>query len=344
MQQKKIKTKNKISTRQIYIRYCIIPLLLFLFGVVMAIVYSLSKASPTILMYEHGMNEIISQKPSELLRGEKIQGEFISKENNLGIVALRFNTFFRINEDVVAFRIKEKGQKDWYYENSYTTPQFQPNQLFTFGFPVIADSLDKTYIFEVESTQGEPGNAVSLGSTFPVYVTKYQYAKELIRSNPEYAVTFLQRKVISTFSNVDFLLSFFVYLLPFFLYLIWLFLFERYLSNLYYLTLIPVFLMILTSFISELTNDSVILGIVGLWIAVSVAYRLKTICTFVFALGFLFISAILYYTPLEQLSVNLTAWTFMLLATGIILQIFEEVFSPLKGQRGFEVYLFWRRR
>ena len=59
----------------------------------------------------------------EMLKGDYVYGEFYSQYPNLGTVRVRFNTFGRINDDELIFRIKEKSSPGWYYENKYKTDQ-----------------------------------------------------------------------------------------------------------------------------------------------------------------------------------------------------------------------------
>jgi hypothetical protein len=340
---KQKKENRKLSIYMRWTRLVVIPIMLFTLWMVLSLLYSTSKASPTILIHEHAKENITSGDKSELLKGEIITGEFEAREDNLGIVAVRFNTFLRINDDIVRFRIKEKGSNKWYYENDYTTPQFQPDDLFTFGFPIISNSEGKTFQFEVESRQGEPENAVALSPIEPVFITKYQYSKAEILSNRDYLLTFAQRKIINTFSNVDFLLSFFAYSLPLILYLIWLFFFEKYLYNKYYLILIPIGLMILISILNPPNNDAIVIGLTGLWIAQSYAYRLKTEISFYLALTLLITSAILLYSSFFEISKNFSMWSFMLLLSGVIIQLSEFRWERNKLV-GLELFMLTQKR
>jgi len=126
----------------------------------------------------------------ELVKGEKLQGTFIADDNYLGQVSVRFYNFQRINPDNVIFRIKEKGQSNWYYENIYKTDQFQPNQFFPFGFPVINDSKGRRYDFEVESLNGLPEHSIGLSPVKPLGAVLYKYPKSLLLSNPKTFVNF----------------------------------------------------------------------------------------------------------------------------------------------------------
>lgn len=321
MVSKKQKTKRPVLKK--WVRFWLIPLFLAGLWLILSLLNINANAGITVLVYQHHKDETVYWHTKELLAGEKATGEFVARDNNLGIVAVRFNTFMRINEDVVRFRIKEKGSSKWYYENDYTTPQFQPNQYFTFGFPIISDSQGKTYDFEVESLQGEPEDAVALSPIEPVYVTKYQYSKELIKSNTDYALTFLTKKTLNSVTNPDFLLASFAYALPLLMYLIWLFFFDRYLSDKYYLVFIPLLLMALVVVMDATRNDSIVLGLTLLWFFTALAYKLRSTISLVLALICIGISSLLYYTNLSDISRNITMWGYLLMVVGVIQAIVE---------------------
>lgn len=304
------------------IKFLIIPSFLGLLWLTLSLLYINKNAGITILVYPHNIKNTLEWKTSELLAGEKAAGEFVSRDNNLGIIAVRFNTFFRINDDVVRFRIRKKGNKNWDYENNYTTPQFQPNQLFTFGFPIIPDSAGKIYQFEIESLRGEPGNAVALSTTEPIYVTKYQYSKELITSNRNYAITFIYKKTINSITNLGFILASFAYALPLLVYLIWLLLFKKYLSKKYYLVLLPIILMLIVSITNTAHDDSIVLGLIFLWSLTLIAYQLESTISLFFSLTLIIISPLLLTIQQEDLSKNITMWGYILLVIGIFQLIY----------------------
>lgn len=131
----------------------------------------------------------------ELLQGEKISGVFTAHADNLGLVAIRFYNFNRINADSVIFRIKEVTTAEPYYQHQYTTDQFLPNNLFTFGFPPIPDSAGKEYYFEVESVQGVPGDAVALSSTMPQVLVRHTFDKSELQQDPGKLVHFVLKKL-----------------------------------------------------------------------------------------------------------------------------------------------------
>ena len=149
---------------------------------------------------------ITNYKTSEILKGEKISGIIKSKENNLGIVLIRFDNFERISKDKVTFRIREKGENKWYYNNTYKVDQFQPDEYFTFGFPVVINAKGKQYEFEIESQTGKPYDAIALSKISPHAALVYQYSKSDLFNSIDTPLTFLYKKSIYAISHVNKLL------------------------------------------------------------------------------------------------------------------------------------------
>lgn len=334
------KDKANSSRTKLLIKWFFSPILFLMLWFLLSFIYLDKNLGITLLTYSHSTNEILSKNYPELLAGQKIKGEFVARDNNLGIIAVRFNTYFRINEDTVIFRIKEKNRKNWYYEYHYTTPQFQPNQFFTFGFPVISNSDGKTFNFEIESTKGEHENAVSLSTIEPVFETKYQYSKELILKDIKnhiginvegttasreygYASKFLIHKILNSLSNIDFLIAWGIYGLPFILYVTWLFFFKKFLYNKYYIAFFPIFAMFVVAAANFTRNDSAVVGFTLLWAVNALVYRLRSNISFMLSISFIILSIILLYSSFPTASKNFTMWGFMLLAVGVIQQIVE---------------------
>ena len=153
--------------------------------------------------YSYSKDIYTTVKNTELLAGDKIQGEFFAQENNLGIVSIRFNTFNRINTDIVVFRIKEKNQKEWYYEQNYESSKFGGYPFFPFGFPIIAGSKDKSYMFVLESLKGEPGKAVAIATENPTIVAKHKFSKAELLSNKKDLIRLSLRKVFYSIGRED---------------------------------------------------------------------------------------------------------------------------------------------
>ncbi|HSD98650.1 MAG TPA: hypothetical protein VLB73_03050 [Patescibacteria group bacterium] len=137
----------------------------------------------------------------ELLKGQKIEGNFHSSYSHLGIVSLRFTNFGKINTDVVVFRLKEKNTTHWIYENSYKVDQFQPDQFFTFGFPVQAKSNNKDYSFEIESLLGQKGDAVGISAYQPTLRLTYAFSRKDLLSHPKSVLEVMHFFIIQKISE-----------------------------------------------------------------------------------------------------------------------------------------------
>ena len=117
----------------------------FIYFIILFLMIFAYSSKSFILLQNEDKDVFTTLFPGEILAGEKVSGEFTAMSDFIGIVSVRFNTYARINNDILTFRIKEKGDKKWYYENIYKVDQFQPNQLFPFGFPPIQNSKIKYF-------------------------------------------------------------------------------------------------------------------------------------------------------------------------------------------------------
>jgi len=174
----------------------------------------------SVLTREYPRSAVSVIPEGEIYQGDKIVSEFEATENYLGIIGFRFWTFYRLNDDYLIFRIRENKSLDWYYQNKYKADQFQPNQYFTFGFPAIADSLGKQYVFEIESVQGRSGIAVGASKIDPIFVVKYKYPREQITSSYPRFISFSLDKFFNLIYRAEVRASSFIYLIPFLLYLL----------------------------------------------------------------------------------------------------------------------------
>jgi len=95
--------------------------------------------------------EIIEIKPEKEIADEETQEEQVvdqadfTEDEREGLEKIAYYEPVEI-----IFRLKEKGGEDWLYENSYFFDQTAPVHLYPFGFPVIENSKNKTYLVEVE--------------------------------------------------------------------------------------------------------------------------------------------------------------------------------------------------
>ena len=202
--------------------YILIPFLLIALWIVLSILYN-SYGAISVLTYANNSKDKIDLHLKEMHKGDAANGSFYAEDDNLGIVSVRFNTFRRINDDVVRFYIKQKGSNKWYYNNLYKVDQFQPDDFFTFGFPRIKNSKGKQYDFRIQSVNGSRGDAVAISSLEPTFVKKYQFTKSELLPNKKLLAEFFYKKFLNSFSSSSFIVSSLVYLYPIILYILWLF-------------------------------------------------------------------------------------------------------------------------
>jgi hypothetical protein len=150
-----------------------------------------------------GINSGLRGKP--LYKNQKISGEFVSTEDNLGIVLVRFFNFNRANSGEVSFKIKEKSAKKWHIKNKYNVDQFQPNEYFTFGFPIIADSRGKTYQFEITSIDGKKGDVISLSENKSPFAAVYNFSGHQLKSDIGVLARFICKKLLFAFSQINYI-------------------------------------------------------------------------------------------------------------------------------------------
>ena len=191
---------HKLTISRILIWWLVPAGLLFYSG---ATIFNQIKTTQGLLTVYQGKNFVGLKTDAEIYAGEKITGSFTANYPNLGIIAVRFFNFNRTNDDQMIFRIKKIGSDNWHYENTYRTHQFLPNELFDFGFPVILESQKKSYVFEIESINGKPGNAVSLSVRFPQFIAKYQLTAANLKSNPVNFIRFILIKSYQLIINIE---------------------------------------------------------------------------------------------------------------------------------------------
>lgn len=315
---------NKLSKRlRNLIKWVIIPVVLFLLWVGLSLQFINQQGGITVLYKSHDSNSFLQLDTGKLHKGERVNATFTASENNLGIVAVRFNTYSRINDDEVIFRIREQGQNKWLYQNSYTVAQFQSNKHFTFGFPTIANSKGKKYEFQIESVKGNNTDAVSISPDEPIFVSKYQFEKQTLISSTSEAVNFVIKKLANSFADISFLISTSMYLLPLVLYVLWLLFFEKYLARKYYLVFIPlIFLLLASIFLAEISQLIMIIGIL-IWTFILAAYKLESRISFLLAILFLAISTIAIILSINTTAQNASVWAYVFLVIGAIQQIIE---------------------
>lgn len=350
---------NKLYTRK-WIRFGLIPFTLLLLWLGLTFLYIITfDTSLTVLSYNHGKESFNRITFNKLLAGDKISGEFKAQENNLGILSIKFQTYIKppyLNEDTIVFRLKEKGKKNWYYENTYKDGLIYDVPFFPFGFPKINDSKGKIYSFEVQSLNGNVNNSVALSNKSQILFSKYQVSKFLLlHSKREFAI-FIVKKFMSSILTTDVRFSSLIYLLPFIFYLLWLSPFKKKILEpfvkrinrfidehkkeypfkffipilkfvkhmlIFELNWILIFTVLIDIFIIQLTNDVVYLVIMGLWIVTLRAYKQNSKQSFLTGIMLLLIPPVFLFMKDEPTAEKASIWAFMFLMVGTIQAITE---------------------
>lgn len=304
--------------------YLINPFVIFFIGVVLTLFLNPFSRFTT-LIYPPSKADTIQYPKGELLANHKIVGEFVARDNNLGIVLVRFDNFQRISSDSVRFGIKEKGSSTWFYQNDYRVDQFQPNKFFTFGFPVIPDSANKTYQFQVESLHGRHNNAIGRSEIEPFFMTTYQFPRYQIFSNPKRFIDYIiAKRVESTIENKETLIEGLYYFLPISCYLFIVFFLDLICKKRPMLAIGTVLVITFIDIVIIHGYSSGNLLIIGLlW---GITFLRKRISGGLLVLIGVFFTILIPFASLAGLDVvadKITRWFYTLLLLGFLLKIIE---------------------
>ena len=317
------------------VKWVVVPCILL----ILWFVFSLLHKNFTVLQYSHNNGENNSTFDRKLLKGEKSTGTFTAQENNLGIVELKFGDVPSVDfaeEDSLAFRIKEKSQKVWQYENTYKSGSISSNEYFPFGFVSINNSKGKTYVFEIESLNGNKINALETKSVNSIYFSKYKFSRSEILSNPKSIIVFMYKKTIIFFTNFDSLVSSWIFLFPFALYLMCITVVDKKIlrtkdlsrlrteltslkfSGKSLFTAIVLTLMLAYIFFSESLMTGIMLLLFSLWIFVVYKNRFKSRVTFILAFTIILISVLGFYFGLIINTDNASTFAYLLILIGFV--------------------------
>lgn len=343
--------KFLMLSRKKLITKILIPLGLLVLWFIFTIIFN-SSAAFTVLSFPQSDGDVIDNNFEEIHKHEIISGEVLAKENNLGVISIRFNTYRRINNDEVKFRIRNNADKNWLYENVYRVDQFQPDDFFTFGFPIISDSKGKVYIFEIESLRGRSNDAVAISKITPQIVTKYQFSRAEMFSDPIIFLNFIFKKFINSFSTFDNFASSLVYLIPLGMYVLWMKLDfypitkksrEKYFVSgldlrarifMYMLMLITLLDILL---IHQFTNPIATFFIFTCWFLWLIFQKIESNFCLYLTISLLILSAVAYLFMNPHYAEKSAFWAYSFLSLGAILQFIEFKNKKRITVKAFEV-------
>lgn len=338
--------KNNLP-RNKFLIWVLLPLFMAIFWIGLTALYIIHlDTSFSVLSYNEPTSSFTKINYNKLLKGQSISGTFIADDNNLGIVAIKFQTFSRPSfesEDKILFQIREKNAKNWYYKNSYEDRFIYDIPFFPFGFPVIHNSRGKTYEFQITSLNGNVNNSVALAQGTQILATKYKYTKEILLHNKETLFHFIITKIKNAFESINVLFSSFLYLLPLLFYVILIpfqrsFLkhYESVVKEKFFSYIFPqvttenravlftfdsmlLLCAILDMFVLQIDNDVVYILIPLLWIILHKFYGGTSRLSFLIGIGLLFIPPFFLSFNLSVTAEQITIYAFLFLATSLVL-------------------------
>lgn len=327
-------TKNSFNT------YILIPFFLIILWVSLSIIYNTYSGAISVLTYGNNpKTDRIDLHLKEILKDQIVYGSFYSEDNNLGILSVRFNTFNRINNDLLTFSIKEKGNDNWYYSNKYKVDQFQPDDLFTFGFPIIKNSKGKSFDFRIQSINGKHKDAVAISTIEPIFVKKYQFAKNELLRNDTLLAAFFYKKFLNAFSSFNFVVSSLIYLYPLAIYILWLYPIKpslRYLYKRYVLMskimefiikwglIVLIFINIL--FVNKLSSVWATVILIFSWVLIIQKYKYSKNVNYYLCLILLVIIPVLLILNLFVIAERAGIWTYYFFIIGFLQNFISEYF------------------
>lgn len=211
---------NSVLKKNIYIKNVFIPVALFLLGIALMWLHLIfSPYSYTVTISSHP--SVLKQYEGQKLQvGKKISQVVTAAEDNMGIVTIRFFTKDQKVRSMLAFRIKEYGAREWYYENDYDTRQFFALPFYPFGFPPISNSKNKNYIVEIEAKSDLP-SPIYISAIEPNFVLSYQHSKAEVLRDARSFINFALFKLINAVRYMDMVFAMLIYFLPLLFYVLW---------------------------------------------------------------------------------------------------------------------------
>jgi hypothetical protein len=326
------------SLKNLWIRFFIAPVFLLILWLLLSFLF-IPRGSITIVTENFTRNEKNIFPEGELFKEQRLRGEFKATYDNLGIVSVRMgiNIDNLENTDKLIFRIKEKKQDEWYYENVYDSGFFNRLEYSPFGFPIIGSSKGKIYEFEITSVYGNEANAAIIRGEEPIYKATYKYpAKEMLKDNSLRQIMLNNMK--SIFLDREYLSYSSVFFLPFLFYVFYVatnpplrYFFTNFSSVIStragikganlgrrevskgYIFVILIFMILLDIFLIKTEFHGFFLGLLFFWVIFYVKYKPETRVLIFISLGLFLISLISIFLNLELQLTKSSIWLYAFL-------------------------------
>jgi len=320
MKEKIKKVKNKLIKifRNPVIAILMILTLLGLWGI--GTFLFVNHVSFSVLTSQHNADF----KREKILKNVILKGEFISNENNLGIIIIPFERYVKPDfekEDQLRFRLKEKDSENWHYDSLYRSGSVD-GEYFPIGFPQIANSKNKIYEFELVSLNGNSKNALTPSKN--QFISGYQFSKQEIFSNNNSMSIFFIKKISYSSSDIYLILNSVTYLLPLIIYLLFLIGGIKSKRLALFIKIIFSILLIVNLFIVK----EAFYGLMGLclilWLWLAIKNKYTSMKIFKLAFTIIFIWLIIKFVNINYPQENFNILSYGFLVIGVIQALIEE--------------------
>lgn len=309
--------KNKITN-------LIIVIFLIGIGFYNRLLYLRSEESSVLNLVSRGdAANITLSRPGELLAGETMSGVLHSMYPNLGIVSIRFYNMDRDSNDKIIFRIKKVGDKNWYYQATYNTDQFLPHKLFPFGFPVINNSANTDFYFEIESLEGKVGQGITVDPQSPIFVGKSQFTKSELLQDKKKLGYFILNKAINLIDSSEGNSINLVFFLPLTLYICYL-LFSK--SGYQPASIVTIVLIIYETYLLKQPYLIYFLATLSYWVVTSFKFGITPRVSILYS-TFMTLATVLFIGIGQPILAEKTAiWVGCFMVATVLIRILEIIF------------------
>ncbi len=302
----------------------LIPIVLFFGGVFLSLYFNTTSFS--VIEYSHDF-EFNPENPNfSLNKGDIIVGSFVAKENNLGIISIKLIRGDRpisYNSDYLNFKIRDIKNADWHHESKPNIQKHEKTWILPIGFPIIENSKNKKYEFELESVVNTEGLTLKLADKIPQFVTFYKYNFKQDENNINSLINFLLTKTYLAFTNLNFLFSSTIYFSPFIFYTLVVIINRKIGIKMGFSYLVLALIIIDILIISQISPGLAVL-LLGLWFIASTYNKLESSVSYL-GLAILFLVLILMVMKKDSAGQNAAAvYVFGFMIIGVVQSILEK--------------------
>lgn len=145
--------------------------------------------------------------------GRFLQFDLRAQENYFGSITLNLNDIKILNHGYVYFKIKDKSNPNWYYQNKYEAEQIKSLENYPFGFPIINNSQHRIYTIRLEYINNQLSHNKNKFTVSEI-VTKYQFPRAVILRDIKFIFEFVFAKIKYSFGFNETIIASLFYSIP----------------------------------------------------------------------------------------------------------------------------------